>query len=126
VRVIVAQDLLRSYPAVPPLIPAINELIDNVNEAQRTQAGTIVAEGVKELTEKFPGRNVTVSSLIDSGDPKHVIIEHATEFGADCIFTGASGYSNRLERFLLGSVSAAVAARAHCSVEVVRESQGGG
>jgi nucleotide-binding universal stress UspA family protein len=126
VRVIVAQDLLRPYPTVPPLIPAINELIDDVNEAQRTQAGTIVAEAVKELTEKFQVKNVTVSSLVDSGDPKQVIIEQAKEFGADCIFTGASGYNNRLERFLLGSVSAAVAARAHCSVEVVRESQGGG
>ena len=33
------------------------------------------------------------------------------------------GFGNRLERFLLGSVSAAVAARAHCSVEVVRAPQ---
>jgi CHAT domain len=29
-------------------------------------------------------------------------------------------HSNPIERFLMGSVSAAVAARAHCSVEVVR------
>ena len=32
----------------------------------------------------------------------------------------STGFSNRLERFLLGSVSAAVANRAECSVEVVR------
>ena len=30
------------------------------------------------------------------------------------------GFSNQLERFVLGSVSVAVAARAHCSVEVIR------
>jgi nucleotide-binding universal stress UspA family protein len=30
---------------------------------------------------------------------------------------------SRIERFWLGSVSAAVAPRAHCSVEVVREKQ---
>jgi nucleotide-binding universal stress UspA family protein len=49
-----------------------------------------------------------------------VLVRHAEEFGAECIFTGATGFSNRIERFVLGRVSAAVAARAHCSVEVVR------
>jgi nucleotide-binding universal stress UspA family protein len=63
---------------------------------------------------------VIVSSVVDAGDPKRVLVRHAEEFGADCIFTGATGFSSRAERFLLGSVSAAVAARAHCSVEVVR------
>jgi nucleotide-binding universal stress UspA family protein len=62
-----------------------------------------------------------VSSLVHTGDPKQVLVQHAEEFGADCIFTGATGFSNRLERVILGSVSAAIAARAHCSVEVVRE-----
>jgi nucleotide-binding universal stress UspA family protein len=63
---------------------------------------------------------MTVSSVIEPGDPKQVLVRHAEEFGADCIFTGATGTSSRIERFVLGSVSAAVAARAHCSVEVVR------
>jgi nucleotide-binding universal stress UspA family protein len=121
VRVIVAQDLLRPYPPVPPLIPAINNFIDQLNETQRSHAETIVAVAGKELIESFHDKNITVSSLIDNGDPKQVIVEQATEFGADCIFTGATGVSNRLERFLLGSVSAAIAARAHCSVEVVRQ-----
>jgi nucleotide-binding universal stress UspA family protein len=61
-----------------------------------------------------------VSSVVDDGPPKQVLVRLAEEFGADCIFTGATGYTSRFERFLLGSVSAAVAARAHCSVEVVR------
>ena len=34
---------------------------------------------------------------------------------------GSTGFSNRLERFFLGSVSAAVANRAECSVEVIRK-----
>lgn len=61
-----------------------------------------------------------VSYVVEAGDPKPVLVHRAEEFGADCIFTGASGFSNRIERFILGSVSAAVAARAHCSVEVSR------
>ena len=46
-------------------------------------------------------------------------LEEAERWGADCIFLGAKGHS-RFERLLLGSVSTAVSARAHCSVEVVR------
>ena len=37
-----------------------------------------------------------------------------------CLFVGAKGMS-RLDRFLLGSVSLAVATQARCSVEVVRQ-----
>ena len=63
---------------------------------------------------------VTVSAAIVAGDPKQVLVEHAEELGADFIFTGATGFSTPIKRFLVGSVSAAVAARALCSVEVVR------
>lgn len=61
------------------------------------------------------------SSVILQGDPKRALVAEAEERGADSIFVGSTGFSNRFERFLLGSVSAAIAARAHCSVEVVRE-----
>lgn len=53
------------------------------------------------------------------GNPKHVLVEEAEAWGADCVFVGAKGMRG-VGRLLLGSVSAAVAARAHCSVEVVR------
>jgi nucleotide-binding universal stress UspA family protein len=64
-------------------------------------------------------RGLAVASVIRAGDPKHVLLDEAEHWGADCLFVGARGLG-RVERFLLGSVSAAVAARAHCSVEVVR------
>jgi len=54
------------------------------------------------------------------GHAKDVIIEEAEEWDADTIFMGPHSSGNSFERFLIGSVSAAVAARAHCSVEVVR------
>jgi nucleotide-binding universal stress UspA family protein len=47
------------------------------------------------------------------------LCSEAEDLMADCIFVGARGMG-RLERFLIGSVSLGVAARAHCSVEVVR------
>lgn len=56
-----------------------------------------------------------------SGNPRLVFIQKAEELQADSIFVGANflGGGN-LEKFPLGSTSAAVAARAHCSVEIVR------
>jgi nucleotide-binding universal stress UspA family protein len=54
------------------------------------------------------------------GNPKHVLVDIAEKQHATSIFVGANRFGSRVERFLLGSVSAAVAARAHCSVEVVR------
>ena len=54
------------------------------------------------------------------GNPKQELIEEAERWNADCIFVGANAWGSRLERFLVGSTSAAVAARSHCSVEVVR------
>lgn len=40
-----------------------------------------------------------------------------------CVFVGAKGMRG-IDRLLLGSVSSAVSARAHCSVEVIREASG--
>ncbi len=119
-RIVVADDVMRGSP-IWLLIPPIREFVEEVESEERTQAEQIAIAAAKELREHLGERNVTVSSMAISGDPKKVLIEHAEEFGADCIFTGATGFSSRLERVILGSVSSAVAARANCSVEVVRE-----
>ena len=58
-----------------------------------------------------------VESLIKEEDPRFLLIEEAEHWNADSIFVGARGL-NRVVRFVLGSVSTAVVARAHCSVEV--------
>ncbi|HEX2268887.1 MAG TPA: universal stress protein [Pyrinomonadaceae bacterium] len=119
-RIVVADDVMRGSP-IWLLIPPIREFVKEVEVQERTQAERFAIAAAKELREGLGERNVTVSSMVISGDPKKVLIDHAEEFGADCIFTGANGFSSRLERVILGSVSAAIAARAHCSVEVVRE-----
>ncbi len=119
VRVVVAEDVMIAN-SVYALIPPVNEFVDEVSRSERTEAERIAAEAVKQLRSELDGKSVTVSSAVLTGNPKQVLVRHAEEFGADCIFTGATGFSNPIERFLVGSVSAAVAARAHCSVEVVR------
>ena len=59
------------------------------------------------------------TTVVLEGSPKHALVQEAERWGADSVFLGARGHS-RLERFLIGSVSSSIAARAACSVEVVR------
>lgn len=96
-------------------------------EASMMAAGTGPenSEWLLELAER-PMRVLREAGLnaelvSDLGNPKLAIVEIAENWHADAIFVGANRWGSRVERFLLGSVSAAVAARAHCSVEVVRK-----
>lgn len=71
-----------------------------------------------------PGRvlesaGLEVSHKILWGDAANMILEETENWSADSIFVGARGIG-RLKRFLLGSVSSRVAAKAECSVEVIR------
>ena len=120
IRIVVADDVLRGNP-IWLLIPQVREFFDEIRAEERTQAEQFAIAAAKELREGLGSRNITVSSVVHAGDPKQVLVKHAEEFGADCIFTGATGFSSRLERVILGSVSSAIASRAQCSVEVVRE-----
>jgi nucleotide-binding universal stress UspA family protein len=60
-----------------------------------------------------------VTVAVQEADPKKLLIEEAVNWNAETIFLGARG-RGRLERMLLGSVSAAIVQRAPCSVEIVR------
>jgi nucleotide-binding universal stress UspA family protein len=80
-----------------------------------------VREAVDAATKKLQETELIVSSKVEEGDPKQLIIANAEEWGAECIFIGASQGRGPLEQFLLGSVATAVVSRAHCSVEVVRD-----
>lgn len=74
---------------------------------------------IETAEAKLREAGLEVSSGIRDGDPRQMLPNEAVHWGADAIFVGARGLS-RLERFRLGSVSAAVVARAACSVEVIR------
>lgn len=105
----------RLYTALP-FMPASADMGLEGNDADAT---TWMSRTVEAMAAPLRTQGLTVSSVIKEGDPKHVLLDEAEHWGADCLFVGARGLS-RVERFLLGSVSAALAARAHCSVEVVR------
>ena len=79
----------------------------------------LVARYLSEAASRLRDTGLSVAPITKEGKPAAEILKEAERFDADCIFLGARGLS-RMERILLGTVSAAVAARAHCSVEVVR------
>ena len=78
-----------------------------------------VREVFVAAAEKLRRVGLHAEVLIRRGNPADEILQEAHTWDADCIFLGAKG-TRGVDRLLLGSVSAAVSARAHCSVEVVR------
>jgi nucleotide-binding universal stress UspA family protein len=78
-----------------------------------------VREFFEPAAQKLRTAGLHAEVLIRRGNPADQILEEADIWGAGCIFVGARG-TRGIDRLLLGSVSSAVSARAHCSVEVVR------
>jgi nucleotide-binding universal stress UspA family protein len=78
-----------------------------------------VREIFEPAAEKLRRAGLHAEVLIRRGNPADEILQESDTWGADCIFVGAKG-TRGIDRLLLGSVSSAVSARAHCSVEVVR------
>jgi nucleotide-binding universal stress UspA family protein len=78
-----------------------------------------VKEAVDAASSKLREVGLSASSVVKDGDPKYILLDEAEDMNADCIFVGAKGMG-RIDRLVLGSVSSAVASRAHCSVEVIR------
>jgi len=69
--------------------------------------------------QRLERAGLQVSTKVKFDDPRDAMIEEAAKWNAETIFVGARGH-RIFDRFLLGSVSSSLAARAACSVEVVR------
>lgn len=116
VRVVVVDQPLEPT-VVGEFIPAIRDSVDEANVEESENSRKLA----DDAAQKFCARGLRANGLVKIGDPKHELVKFAEEWRADCIFLGATGLTGRVERFLLGSVAGAVAARAHCSVEIVRK-----
>ena len=107
-----------------PFVPSfVSDLIPGLtptdeHEKEQSWANKVLQDSLNALS----GSNLSVTTELREGDPKSDLPQLAEEWGADAIFIGSTGFSSRLERFVLGSVSEAVAGRAECTVEVVRHS----
>lgn len=78
-----------------------------------------VRQVFQPLADKLRACGLDAAVMIRRGNPTNELLDEAETWGAHCIFLGPKG-TRGIDRLLLGSVSSAVAARAHCSVEIVR------
>ncbi len=89
------------------------------DEAQKDTEKNWMRRMTEPFVERLRYARLDVTCTVKAGTPWKVLVSEAEKWKADCIFIGARGL-NPVSRLLLGSVSNAVASRAHCSVEVVR------
>ena len=90
-----------------------------LDRVAREQAEAAVKYAVERI-ESGKASGIEIITKIISGSARVAILDEAEKWDADLIVLGSHGYSG-WQRFLLGSVSHAVATHAHCSVEIVRQ-----
>jgi nucleotide-binding universal stress UspA family protein len=115
VKLIAATDSV-TPTAIGRFIPSVAEWADEESKQEYRWIDHLIGQAAAELRKG----GLEVTTEIVQGNPNDILIRDAENWHADCIFVGANAFGSRVERFLLGSTSAAVAARAGCSVEVVR------
>lgn len=116
VRLLAAADPLLPT-AIGLFVPPVSSWVDEEMKSESERVEKLAGESLTLLRSK----NLAAEIRVFAGNPKQILVEEAEKWHADSVFVGANRYGSRVERFLLGSVSAAIAARAACSVEVVRK-----
>jgi len=90
-----------------------------LDRVAREQAEAAVKDAVERIESGKTSR-LEITTKIISGSAREMILDEAERWDADLIVLGSHGYRG-WQRFLLGSVSHAVATHANCSVEIVRQ-----
>jgi nucleotide-binding universal stress UspA family protein len=87
-----------------------------IEDSAVRHAQAVVTDAATQLRE----HQLAVTVEVQPGHAREVILHTAESWQPDLIVVGSHGYSG-WQRFWLGSVSQAVASKAHCSVEIVRQ-----
>ena len=119
---------VRVLSAVEIVLPAARAFfeppfVDSVlMETLRVEAMKRAQDAIRAALQILSPTGLTLSESISVllGSPKAVILDEATQWGADLIVVGSHGRRG-VDRFMLGSISEAVALHAPCSVDVIRK-----
>ena len=77
------------------MIPHFVTYVAEVEEDRRKQAKGLVQRSARKLREE----GFKTSEIVDVGDPKMKIIDHATEWHADLIVVGSHGWKGRIASY---------------------------
>ncbi len=119
IRVLSAVEL--ALPATRALLPPFldSAFIESAQAEAMKRSQDAIAQA-RQILSSASELNVSESVSVLLEPPKEIILGEAAEWGADLIVLGSHGRQG-VDRFLLGSVSEAVAMHAGCSVELIRE-----
>ncbi|MFN0109228.1 MAG: universal stress protein [Blastocatellia bacterium] len=107
---------------VPPAMwamPMPGSSYEQLEKIIEERCSASIAQAIARFTE-IAGANTELTSKMLTGDPKSALLDEAERWQPDLIVVGTHGY-NAFERFWLGSVSRAVLAHSHSSVQIVRK-----
>lgn len=107
------------FPSTPDPLLIGAAMYQDLMEGERKRLRELVESTATELRKSETCKNLRIETKVVDGSPKEMIVEEAENWGADLILIGSHGYGS-VKRFMLGSVSQAVATHAPCSVEIVR------
>lgn len=93
--------------------------LEDTKEQARAAAKTLVNSLTINLKDKFV--NCSIESDVAEGNPKEILLKEIESWSADLLCLGTHGRRG-VSRFLLGSVSQALASHAPCAVLIVKKS----
>jgi nucleotide-binding universal stress UspA family protein len=117
-----AGSLVRIVSVVEPIAPAAGPWFTAGAVAERVREDDVKRseEAIRAAQEMIAGAGIECETAVLEGSPKRRIVEDSKTWNAHMVIVGSHGRRG-LTRYLLGSVSEAVAMHAHCSVEVIRD-----
>jgi nucleotide-binding universal stress UspA family protein len=114
VRVINVIEHRSAYLSADLIPHRVKETIETITDEQSDSR-----ELVDRAAAALQRAGITAKGVVETGDPKSVILAYAEKWGADLILLTSRGLKG-LDRLIMGSVSNAVMHHAECSVQVMR------
>jgi nucleotide-binding universal stress UspA family protein len=120
VRIVTAFENTPLITSAPAPMGGLAGGYEETNEIVKKLSENVLNKASELLKKKNPELSISTAAI--KGSPKHVILDEAEKLGADLIVVGSHG-RGAMGRFLLGSISQAVAIHAQCSVLIVRKKE---
>lgn len=94
------------------------EMAARLREQQMQETDRLIAEKMDEYVAPLVSQGVPVAKILRLGSPRHVIVEVASEIGADLLVIGSHSKRGLLD-IALGDTARHVSAHAPCTVVMV-------